>query len=554
MPNDLTLQLSQISSPFLSGFGRFCLEQGMSDADTYRNLSKAAAAFPAVAGEIAEFQKRALEIGLPSGGLGAGAAAGIKAIGAGPGVPAVLPKLPEPIPTTPKIPEPIPTTPKLPASPGMPSGGPVAAAGAELKPPGASPGLPSGGLGAGAAAGIKAIGAGPGVPVETPTTPELPAAPPSEPPPSEPPPPAMPETGPEPGAEAGAGTESPAAFSQDPSQLYQQLQNPDAREAYQSQLQQQESSLLSQAKAGTVSAAAAKSIATNHVINTAATQGIKPAQLVNNIESTVADVQTNGITPATANAFFKSPASKELTDTLMQSGDVHTPQDLMSSLRDWIVNRPVDAGTVLLGGSLALGGLYSSMTGGGMGAFMAMLGGGAMVASGAGMFGEHGLGQMLGDHLGVKNQGQSLMNIFSRPAAAAAVSPLEADAPPQAGAAAVSPGASPVIASQPTAAKTMGGYYAEQAAKSGGPAELQRILKGNKQTEALATSVLKTPEAIQQFITAYQQNPVAAVASLRKQVPFGFGGAFDRAVPSIHQHLQMPAPPWQGPLQRPGAV
>lgn len=306
---------------------------------------------------------------------------------------------------------------------------------------------------------------------------------------------------------------TPAVTSQDPHQMWSQVQDPETRKLFGQQLMSQQQQLLEQAKNGQVDGGQVKNVLMGHAAMSAAEQGMKPDELISKAQATLENIQQNGITPETAQQIFQGDAGKKLAQSLIDQGNVRSWPELLKAGGDWITQNPMQGGMMLLGIPMALWGLTQSMSGnGGMGSLLAMLGGGAMAAHGAGMFGgEGGLMQALG---------------------------------------APKPNATPksIPVAQAPAASSWAAHYSQNA---GTPEGAQQTLQGLQQYAKSTPTpyddkIVKrlTPEMIPQVAQQYMQSPATARANAFNQIP-GYqrpfvSGAFDEGWNSLTQHLNSP--------------
>jgi len=325
--------------------------------------------------------------------------------------------------------------------------------------------------------------------------------------------------------EGTLGNYTPQVNSTEPTQMAQQLADPESRRMFQPHMEKAEADLMAQAQSGKpVDLQSAKTVLMQRAAFTAAEKGVALDELIADAQQTLQSIQQNGITPDTAQKLFQGKGGQELAQHLIQSGEVKGPGDWMQALGNWAASNPVEAGTLLIGGTLALGGMYSAMTGGGIGSWLAMLGGGAMAAAGAGMFGDTGMGKAIGGMFGVQSQGQPLSDVINAPKPNA------------------QPGSIPVVNSQPAGAGTMAQHYAQTATTPEGIAAMKQSLMQIPDQNVQLLANYASPEQLQKFIGDYNKNPLQAIQALRAQIPYMYQGAFDKSVPALTGHMNGAAP------------
>lgn len=535
MANDFALQLSQVPQPFLAGFGRYCVENGLSDAAVYARLRKAASTYPAVRDEIATFQKSGWvgpALNMASKAVGPAMNMGSKALGVGSkmlgwGGKAVNSPLGAAT-----------LNGTAGALHGYQNGGLAGAAtegglgavlGAKTGPmnamtvPGISMGMnqvTGGGLPGigGTAAGLMQRGqqflgmGGPnfrgGIKPDVNTPNDLAA---------------QFHQGMQEVNQAGQQWQdnawsggnyqkaiaeqraklygdfrtraqtlnidpksvqettngyTPQVSSADPQQMWQQMsQDPETLKAFQPHIQEMEQNLLKQVSAGKgVDLGTVKQTLLSRAASTAAAQGVAPDELLANAQKTLEQVSQNGITPETAQQIFQGPEGKELAQSLIDKGNVKGPQDLMQSLGSWMSENPMQAGMMMLGIPMALWSVGSMLGGNaGFGSLIGLLGGGALAAHGAGLFGG-----------GVPGAPKTnLMDAMSQPGPPASI---------------------PVINNEPAGADTWASHYAQQVQTPEGAAQLHKQLMEDPETSKL-WHVLPKPEHLTEFAQKYQQSP-----------------------------------------------
>lgn len=535
----LSAQLAQSQSPFLRGFASYLQEYNIPEDETIRGLQKAAAAFPEVEEELQKHGNwgaigKTLLGGLgrvakPAVGLVDDAAAGLsKTVAAGgtsslaSNAGALAPKAP--ISATlsaprPHLPLPTPTQSTATGQLRMGATAPAVATPRPLKMPGYQPGVqtPAAPLPAPATAGTAPAPA----PITTPAlaTPNVDGSPATAgpgalrrgvgtlgtgaalgvggtagaeayygikdhmsptgtaPAPPSPPKPSLPPVTPEVGA--ATPPEQQIGSPQHAAATLQALRDPQARKQFAARLSQQEQELVRQMGSGQVNPGMVQDTIHSGLLHSAAEKGLTPDQLMTQSTDFTKKIMQDGqVTPDELQDLLRTRAGAESFHQLANREKILDPNSLLSRMGQYITANPISGGMIFAGIPLLLHGLLTGNATSGM--FGAALGAAGAMTGGL----------------------EPLTKLFS------GITSLAGWGQPMGSAKIVQPGAA--------AAAFPAGTTGLQAAMTS-PATAHTALLETA-PEAAKVHQLATPQQMQEFAQAYQQNPRAALASLTTTV------------------------------------
>lgn len=340
-------------------------------------------------------------------------------------------------------------------------------------------------------------------------------------------------------------TPQPTNFS-NTATLATQLQDSETRQLFKTRLGDMEAQVAAQIQSGNgvVDENQLRDLMTSRAVVTALENGQDPKVLAQRAASTVQKILNDGqIAPEeAAQLAFQSEAGKEFLQDFAQQidapadasnpantgvggalgggtsapGQGFDPMKLLQDAAAWMTENPLQTGLLALGVPMALWGGFSMLGGdGGMGSFMALLGGLGLMAGGAGVFGG-------ADVFGLRQAGQPPAENPPAPPPPANTTP-QAPVAPQAG--------------------SLAQHYGTQVTD---PAALQRLYAQFTQDPATKQlgRLINTPEELRHFVTTYNNDPAQARQWLFNEIPAGLravaGDQFDAGWQQISKRLNGP--------------